>query len=76
MDDINNKIKELENKILNLKVEAGIIDSRIDTLSCYRGTEGELDELYEQSNNLEEEIDKLQKELNELQQKKKTPNKR
>ncbi len=76
MDDINNKIKELESKILNLKVEVGVIDSRIDTLSCYRGTEHELEELYEQSNNLEDEISKLQKELNELQQKKQTSTRR
>ena len=76
MDDINNKIKELESKILNLKVEVGVIDSRIDTLSCYRGTENDIEELYEQSNNLEDEISKLQKELNELQQKKQTSTRR
>lgn len=69
MENINNKIKELESRILNLQVEVGVIDSRIDTLSCYRGTEGELEELYEQSNELENEIERLKKQVNELKQK-------
>lgn len=67
MNDEN--IAKLENKIYNLKAELGIVDSRIDTLSCYRGNESELDDLYEQSNILEDEIKELEKQLEELKKK-------
>lgn len=73
MNIYEEQIKVLEKKIADLRIEVGIIDSRIDTLECYRRNDNDLDELYEESSRLENEIKVLEEKITELKRKNNIP---
>ncbi len=52
-------IEKLEKRIMSLDSEIAHLDSRIDTLECYKRNTEELDELVQRSNELEEQKRKL-----------------
>lgn len=47
-------IEKLEKEIISIDSEIGLLDSRIDTLECYKRNTSELQELINKSNSLED----------------------
>ena len=68
-NDVIETIEKLKEDIKMIDSQIGYVNSRIDTLECYRGNDGEIDELIEESNELEDKREKLVKQLKELEEK-------
>ena len=67
VDIISKKVEDLKKSIHEIDAELGVVENYIDSLECYPNQQNKLDELYEESDKLEDSKKAYMEELEALE---------